>query len=117
VEKAEEDHRAAKYLLASDRRFNGVVCFHCQQAAEKYLKALLEELNIYVEKTHDLKKLHKQLLPYHPPLRPLRRGIGILNRYSVAVRYPGKRTTKRQSQAGLRWADKVRDACRGLLGL
>ena len=27
------------------------------QSAEKYLKALLEELGIYVEKTHDLDRL------------------------------------------------------------
>lgn len=81
------------------------------------MKAVLEELGIFVEKTHDLEKLQKQLLTQHPRLGSVRRGLEILNRYSVAVRYPGRRATKRQATAALRWAGKARDACRGLLGL
>jgi HEPN domain-containing protein len=30
------------------------VCFHCQHAAEKYLKALLQEGGLVVPRTHDL---------------------------------------------------------------
>ena len=35
----------------------------------------------------------------------------------VDTRYPGKSATKRQAAAALRWAAKVRDACRKELGL
>ena len=42
VEKAEHDLRNAEYVLTlAERRPFDTVCFHCQQCAEKYLKALL----------------------------------------------------------------------------
>ena len=37
--------------------------------------------------------------------------------YNVDPRYPGTGTSKREAAAALRWASKVRDACRSLLGL
>jgi uncharacterized protein len=55
------------------------VCFHCQQCAEKYLKALMEELGLPVPKTHDLDLLLRALLPHHPTLRSLRRGLLFLS--------------------------------------
>jgi HEPN domain-containing protein len=92
-------------------------CFHCQQAAEKYLKALLEELGLSVEKTHELEDLLDQLLPHHRPLRSLRRGLAFLSQFAVQVRYPGDNASKRQAASALRSAGKVRHACRNLLGL
>lgn len=41
VAKAEEDLLAAETLLQQEPVLASVVCFHSQQAAEKYLKALL----------------------------------------------------------------------------
>jgi HEPN domain-containing protein len=93
------------------------VCFHCQQSAEKYFKALLEELGIPIEKTHDLDKLLAQLLPHHPTLRPLRRAAAFLTGFAVAPRYPGDDATKRQAASSLRRAEEVRLACRDLLKL
>jgi HEPN domain-containing protein len=84
---------------------------------EKYLKALLEELGLLVEKTHELEKLRTDLEAHYPSLRSLRRGAIFLTNFAVSVRYPGTRATKRQSQAALRWASKVRDSCRALLGI
>jgi HEPN domain-containing protein len=40
IKKAEADHRAVE-RLGNDPLLREVVCFHCQQAAEKYLKAAL----------------------------------------------------------------------------
>ena len=42
IRKAEDDFRAAGVLAAGSEPFHDQVCFHCQQSAEKYLKALLE---------------------------------------------------------------------------
>lgn len=39
--KAENDHRAAATLLANTDSLREIIAFHCQQAVEKYLKALL----------------------------------------------------------------------------
>jgi len=81
-----------------------VVCFHCQQAAEKYRKALLEELGLTVPKIHDLERLRTLFLPHHASLRPLRRGMLFLRRFSVDMRYPGEWASKWQAEAAFRWA-------------
>lgn len=64
VRKAEADYRGAKSLARSRPPLHDLVCFHCQQCAEKYLKALLEELGMGVPKTHDLDKLLTVLRPH-----------------------------------------------------
>jgi len=68
------------------------VCFHCQQAAEKYLKALMEEQGQPIPKTHDLEVLLTSLSPAFPGLLSLQRGLLILVDYAVDTRYPGNQT-------------------------
>lgn len=115
VGKAEDDYQLASEGARLSRPFHDQVCFHCQQAAEKYLKAVLEQLSLSVPKTHDLERLLGALLPHHPTLGPLRRGLQFLTNFSVAIRYPGEKASKRQAASALRWAGKVRDACRSVL--
>jgi HEPN domain-containing protein len=93
-----------------------VVCFHCQQAAEKYLKALLQESGDPVPRTHDLVALLSLVTPRYR-LRGISRGLRFLTDFAVEPRYPGKSATKRQAASALRWAGKVRDACRPLLDI
>lgn len=93
------------------------VCFHCQQCAEKYLKGLMAEAGLTIPKTHDLGLLLNVVLPHHHPLRPLRRGLIFLTGFAVDTRYPGKNASKRQAEAALRWAKRVRAAACGLLGI
>jgi HEPN domain-containing protein len=93
------------------------LCFHCQQGAEKYLKALMEELGITLPRTHNLVALLPLLLPHHGSLRRFRRGLDFLTRFAVETRYPGDDASKRQSEAARRWTGQVRDACRAILGL
>ena len=117
IDKAEDDYRTAECLAQAKERLYDQICFHCQQSAEKYLKALLEEAQLSIEKTHELERLLHQLLPYHASLRPLRRGLIFLTNFSVSIRYPGERAKKRQATAAVRWTGKVRIECRQLLGL
>jgi HEPN domain-containing protein len=94
-----------------------IVCFHCQQCAEKYLKGLMEEHGLTVPRTHILKDLLALLRPYHPQLSLLRRGLTFLTRYAVDTRYPGESASKRQAAAALRWEERVRTEVRALLGI
>ncbi len=55
--KAEEDFNAAKSLITYGHAFLSTVCFHSQQAAEKYLKAFLTYHQIEFPKTHDIGEL------------------------------------------------------------
>jgi HEPN domain-containing protein len=115
--KAEDDYLAAHRLRDESRRFRDQICFHCQQAAEKYLKGILQERGVRFDRTHDLEKLLIALLPTHTRLQGLRRGLKVLRHYAVETRYPGDRATKREADAALRWAQRIREACRLELGI
>ena len=117
VRKAEADYRAAHKVWRGHDPLPDPCCFHCQQCAEKYLKALLEELGLNVPRTHNLVALLPLLVPYHGSLRSMRRGLDFLTRFAVDTRYPGDDASKRQAEAALRWAGQVRTACRSLLSL
>ncbi len=117
VRKAESDFRLAVDIAQGNKPFHDERCFHCQQSAEKYLKAILEELGVTIPKTHLLVALLPLLAPHHPSLRSLRRGVDFLTRFAVHTRYPGDHASKRQAASALRWAGRVRDACRAILGL
>jgi HEPN domain-containing protein len=117
VRKAENDFRLAAAIAQGTEPFHDEQCFHCQQSAEKYLKALLEELSLAVPRTHVLKDVLAILVPHYRSLAGFRRGLTFLTRFAVETRYPGDNASKRQAQAALRWAGKVRHACRDLLGL
>lgn len=117
MRKAEHDVQSARVIAGSPDRLYDNVCFHAQQAAEKYLKALLQEAGRPVPRTHDLPLLLTLLLPIHPACQSLRRGLVFLSQFAVDHRYPGKDATKRQSEAAIRWADRVRMSCRTILGL
>ena len=117
VRKAEADFQLAAKLDREREPFYDHRCFLCQQASEKYLKAVLEERATPVTKTHDLERLLNVLLPHYSSLRSLRRGLRFLTNFAVEPRYPGEWSTKRQALSALRCAGNVRDACRSILGL
>lgn len=63
--------------------------FHCQQAAEKALKAFLTWHDQPFRKTHDLDTLGQQCKPIDPTLRNLLEDADLLTEYAWAFRYPG----------------------------
>lgn len=77
------------------------LCFHAQQCAEKYLKALLSECDTAFPRTHDLVALLELLLPSKPELELYREDLAYLSDYAVAFRYPGD-SADRQSAMNAR---------------
>ncbi len=58
IAKADNDYFSADLLLhAGEVPIVDTACFHCQQCAEKYLKAFLQEHSIRFERTHVLASL------------------------------------------------------------
>src|SRR5260370_22412585 len=103
VQKAEDDWSAANQLSQGSNRLYDQVGFHCQQSAEKYLKAILQELALTIPRTHDLKIILDLLIPHHTSLRSLRRGSGFLTMFAVETRYPREKGIKRRAPAPLPW--------------
>ena len=88
LKKARSDLRAAEALIELDSPPEDIICFHAQQAAEKYLKGLLLFHQIEFEKTHNLVYLKDLCASEDPAFNSITSGIISLNPYAVAVRYP-----------------------------
>ncbi len=61
--KASRDLLLAKNSLQDISSYPDLICYHCQQAAEKFLKALVLHHGLPVKKTHDLVELLDILKP------------------------------------------------------
>ncbi|MBO4318870.1 MAG: HEPN domain-containing protein [Treponema sp.] len=90
-----------------------IICYHCQQCAEKYLKALLDYLGYEIEKTHDLGNLantisEKVLVPQDVLI-----SCAKLTQYGVKIRYPQEfEMTDNHVKAAINDMEKVRQWCR-----
>jgi HEPN domain-containing protein len=118
VEKAEGDWNAANQLnrVRKDPNYDGV-CFHCQQSAEKYLKARLVEAGIAFARTHDLLVLHQLVLQAEPTWQGLQPSLISLNPFGVGYRYPGLTATKADAKAAIKDCKEVRRVIRTAFGL
>jgi HEPN domain-containing protein len=117
LRKAQGDLVAARHLFKLKPLPNDEICFHCQQSIEKYLKGLLAEHALPIQKTHDLVVLLHQLLPVRPVVKSIQSGLKSVTRYAVEYRYPGMNTTARQSRSAYEKALHVRQVIRNCLGL
>jgi HEPN domain-containing protein len=108
--KAEEDLNAAKSLMTYEASFLGTVCFHSQQAAEKYLKAFLTSRQVEFPKTHDIDEILDLIAPVNGKLSESLRDTIVLTNYGVDVRYPGDfpNVTTNEAQKAIQMAEKVR---------
>ncbi len=88
VAKANSDLLNADNNLRSQRIPYDTVCFHCQPAAEKLLKAYLACIGQSPPVTHDLLLLLERALPSSPEAEELRDLLALLMPYAVEIRYP-----------------------------
>jgi len=90
AEKAEEDFALAQSALRRKKPLITGACFHAQQCAEKYMKALLVSRKSGFPMTHDLLLLNNLcssagvLLEIDPKL------LNTLTDFAVRTRYPGE---------------------------
>jgi HEPN domain-containing protein len=87
--KVRSDLRAAAALLATLPPEVGNALYHCQQAAEKAMKALLYWQDMLFHKTHELRELGQGGVNRDPALGPLFSGANALSEYVYLFRYPG----------------------------
>jgi len=90
LSRAELDLRAAEVDLGAHPPLLADAAFHCQQAVEKALKALLTRHDHLFRKTHDIGELALACLEHEPSLEALLRQSAPLTEYAWRFRYPGE---------------------------
>jgi len=88
IKKAENDLLTAERGLSFEDPITQTVCFHCQQAAEKYLKAFLVHHQIYFAKTHKIMELLTSCATVDASFRDQLQDADNLTDYAVEIRYP-----------------------------
>jgi len=89
-EKAENDLISAEYLMTMKNPPLDIVCYHCQQTAEKYLKGFLAYNDIEPPHIHDIKLLIIECSKIKENFSDIVDIGAFLNPYAVTVRYPGE---------------------------
>ena len=117
IHKAEEDLKAATYLLKLKEDCPlDTVSFHAQQTVEKYLKALLVLINVHFPKTHDIGAIIA-LLPGRFSIRLSPEEKRRFTDYATITRYPGdyEPVTRELAERALSSARRVRKTVRKYL--
>lgn len=112
LRKADEDFQVARELMERDRPSYNPVGFHAQQAAEKYLKALLTRHRIPPPRTHNIGELLALAEMASPGIQAELQAVETLTLYGVEIRYPGERPdlNREQGAEAVRLADCARAA-------
>jgi HEPN domain-containing protein len=90
IQLADDDFDSAKTLNESIRKHYEIICYHCAQSIEKYLKGYLVWNDIIPEKTHNLTYLNRICVEKDKIFENIKTECDILNRYSNDIRYPHK---------------------------
>lgn len=89
LRKGHADLLSARILIEHGSLVSGPAAFHCQQAAEKALKAFLVWRSVPFERVHSLVYLMDLCEQIEPGFAELREETETLSPYATAVRYPG----------------------------
>ncbi|MGH7792379.1 MAG: HEPN domain-containing protein [Thermodesulfobacteriota bacterium] len=99
ITKAKRDLKVAEHELGLPKEdiITDAVCFHCQQAVEKFLKAYLASKNLDFGKTHNLEYLIELCFKNDPEFKSI--VLGNLSFYAVEIRYPDEFYTPSLNEA------------------
>ena len=98
IDKAEDDFIVTNRECRAKKPVYDAVCFHAQQCAEKYMKAILQESGTEFEKIHDLDVLLEKCKRLIPDLEKHRKELIELSSFAVEIRYPGMKATKEEAE-------------------
>lgn len=118
--RADQDYGYASTSLAEEFSFFDLICFHFQQAAEKYLKAYIVKHDLPLRKIHDLVELVEICKIKEPGFKVLREECLLLNPFYVETRYAEpvfKIHTKEEALYAQNAASKIQQFVRKKLGI
>jgi len=109
IQKAENDLFAACHLAENTHPVpTEIVCFHCQHAAEKILKAYLAYNNYEPPKIHDLSELVKLCNKFDSDFSALSLQCDFLLPFAIRARYPsGSDPEEKDMEIALVYAKKI----------
>ncbi|AKL94727.1 hypothetical protein CACET_c12620 [Clostridium aceticum] len=84
-----KDLNSAEILYKHDADL-GIVCFHCQQAIEKYLKGYLIAQTGVLQEGHSLVKLCKKASDYDKNFKDYVKDCAFINTFYIETRYPAE---------------------------
>ena len=110
MHKADHDIGMAELALAQKPEYSDAICFHCQQAAEKHLKALLVFKKIEFKRTHSLTYLLDLISEKINISEKLYSYVEKLESFAVEVRYPDDmyEPTPEEAKGALNAAIKIK---------
>lgn len=113
-----DDLAAAKNLMITMwPRPLHIVSFHCQQAAEKYIKGVMTHFEIETIKIHDLTKL-LEMLYGEADVASISDACAFLTQYAVVARYPfGPELDEDETRMAIAQAQKVKEWAEGIVQL
>lgn len=86
---ANADLQAAELLAQSNAlQFIEIICYHCHQSAEKYLKAYILQEGLGKVRTHDLRSLCDLCIKQDVEFEEIQRSAAYLSPMSTVTRYP-----------------------------
>jgi HEPN domain-containing protein len=88
IQIADDDFDSAKILNESARKHYEIICYHCAQAVEKYLKGYLSYHDIIPQKNHNLLLLNEICIETDSAFENIRTECSLLNRFTNEIRYP-----------------------------
>ena len=119
IEKADHDLGSAKIIYLHLPDYFDTIAFHCQQAVEKYLKALLAFHQIDFLRSHDLIYL-LDLLSAKIEIDDSRfKNAFVLNNFSVQIRYPNKiiKLSKEEIESAIEISQEFRSFVVKIIGI
>lgn len=107
--KAHEDIAVARLLIRQEKRLHAAAVYHCQQAAEKMLKAWLTDQELIFPKTHDLELLVHLCREGGAKFDGLDEAARELTPLATEFRYPGDMHTPsvEEAEKALSYAELV----------
>ena len=108
---ADMDLASAEHLLSMHPQPLEIICFLCQQSAEKNLKGyLIDKGVVEPPKTHNLDTLGILCSEYDNRFQEIKKACSVLTAYSVQPRYPNELgITENDMKKALEYARKIRD--------
>ena len=105
---AKRDLESAKFLLNMYPKPVEIICYHCEQSAEKYLKGYLIKHDNKVEKTHDLVLLNNKCKIHDESFLCIEDECIELVPYGVQVRYPYQlEVTEEDMESAIESAERI----------